>query len=193
VGAARAAARQAQHGRPQRGQHQRRVLGRLRAAVEGALHGVEILRHRRHGLAVLVLAEAGDEMLVRDAEPQHEAPAGELGQRLLDRAHRHRIARVDVGNAGGQQEPLGARRQVAVECERVASDRFGNPQRRVAERLDAARERRRLVGRQEVQEGPHAEASEIHVARSSRAAHVAAHRRHVEPDARGQLGNGYCA
>ena len=72
-------------------------------------------------------ALAGDQVLVRDAQTEYEAPAGQLGERLVDRLHRHRVARVDVCDAGGQDQGARARRQEADHGEGVSSHGLGDP------------------------------------------------------------------
>src|SRR5204862_5832547 len=101
---------------------------------------------------------------VRYAETEHEAAARELGHRLLDGAHRHRIAGVDVRDAGGELQTLGARRQIAEQGEGIAADRLRQPERRVPERLDPLHECGGLAGAHQIEEGPDAETAELHAA-----------------------------
>ena len=162
MGAARLLRGEAEHGGSQRGEHHRRVVFRCHRLVEGSIHRFQILPHGGDGLAVRVTAQSGDEMRVRDAEAEDESASGQLRHRLADGVHGHRVARVDVGDPGGENELLRSRREVAEKRERIAADGLRNPQRRVAERLDPAGERRRFGRRVRVEEGPYSQASELH-------------------------------
>ena len=145
-----------QHQRSQGGDHDGRFLLRLRAAIERLADRFEVLAHLRHRRFVLVAAQVGNEVGVGDAEPENEAARQHLGQRLVDRPRRHRVASVDVRDAGGVRDALRAGAEICDQRERVATDRLGRPQRSVALRFDGGRELRRLGRREAVESGPDA-------------------------------------
>ena len=70
------------------------------------------------------------------AEAEQEAPARLLGERELRRRRRLRVARVDVGDAGGDGERLRAREQPARDHEHVAAARFRHPEGAVSPAFD---------------------------------------------------------
>jgi hypothetical protein len=107
-------------------------------------------------------AQVGHQRLVADADPEQEAAAGKFGDGLGGRRHSQRIARVDVGDAGGEGQALGARGEVGRMRERLAPDRLGNPQRSVAVLFDLARELRALDRGHPVVEEPHSIFADIH-------------------------------
>jgi hypothetical protein len=131
--AGRLLGRERQHLRPQRGQHDRRIHRRARRHVEAPRHVLEVAAHGRDRLLVSVAAHAGDEMAVRHADALYEAAAGRFADREPERVHRHRIARVDVGDAGGEDEAARVLAEIGDQRERIAADRFGQPERRVAQ------------------------------------------------------------
>ena len=149
--------RELQHVLAQRGDHDGRRRIRLRSQVRRTLHRLQVVPHRRHRLAVLVAAHALDHGRVRHAEPEHEPAAGQLSQRLLDGAHGHRVAGVDVGDARREHEPLGLPSQVAQERERVAADGLRHPQRVVAPRFQLTAEIGGRAGIEGVDPGPDSE------------------------------------
>jgi hypothetical protein len=77
---------------------------------------------------------------VADADAEHEAARICLAERVSAVAHGQRVAPVDVGDAGGDDQPLGGGEQDARVGEGLLVDRaLADPQRRVAERLDLRR------------------------------------------------------
>ena len=134
-----------------------------RGEVRRGVHPVEVLAHRGERRSVLVLAQALDRGLVAHAEPEQEAVGERVGERLPDRRHRDRVAAVDRGDAGRDDEPLGAAEEQRRVHERVAAGHLGDPERVVAELLelrgDLGHRRRSAAGRGA---GPDPDASELH-------------------------------
>jgi hypothetical protein len=97
----RAVGRELQHPRPQRREHRRRPLARSDRFEHGGIHVVEVLHHPRIGLGVVVLAHTIDEMVVTHADAQQETSRKGFLERAMRVGHRDRVARVDVGDAGG--------------------------------------------------------------------------------------------
>jgi hypothetical protein len=74
---------------------------------------------------------------VRDAEPEHEAAAGELGQGVAVLGGDERVVGVDVGDARRDGEPLGAGQQVGRRGVGVATGELRDPEGIVVELFDA--------------------------------------------------------
>ena len=146
-----------EHLRSQRGEHDRHVFGELRRHEERLAHSVEVVAHRGDGFSVLVTAHLRDQMSVRDAHPEHEAAAAHLAGGEAQRVHRHRIARIDVGDAGGEGDARRMSSEVGDRHERIAADGLGQPQCFVAPRLDARGIGRGLRSRHPVHVGPDSE------------------------------------
>ena len=89
----------------------RRVL-----AAQDRAHDRHVLAHLGDGLVDRLPVPALDDRPVRDAEPEGEAPAGELVDRRGRLGHRRRRARVDRDDAGPDADPR-----------RVASRRRSGP------------------------------------------------------------------
>ena len=127
---------QRQHLRTERGEHPRWPLGRADGEEAGRIHAVEVDIHVGERLRIVVLAHTGDEVRMADAEAEQEPP----GKCVLDgahrRVHRHRVTRVDVGDARRQLQCRGVGEVVRGRDERIAPDRLRNPHRRNAHRLD---------------------------------------------------------
>ena len=70
-----------------------------------------------------------------------------LGLSCFIASHRKRVARIDIRDAGSEDDPLGARREVGRMRERLAPDRLGNPERPVAVLFDRARDQTIHYGR----------------------------------------------
>jgi hypothetical protein len=73
-------------------------------------------------------AHAFHQVLVGDPDAEHEAPGRKLPERFEDRLHRHGVTRVDVGDARGEHQGFGLRRQEADQAEGVAAHRFRGPE-----------------------------------------------------------------
>jgi hypothetical protein len=123
---------------------------------------MKIAEQERERLLVRMPAHPRDERRMRHAHAEEEAIRVRLGQRLLRRRHRHRVATPDVRDAGRDDEPLRPREQHGRMRERLAPERFGNPQRLEPELLDLPRRRLRLRRRKNIQEVPDPDASDVH-------------------------------
>jgi len=79
---------------------------------------------------------------VADADPEQEAPRIGVGERPGAVRHRHRIARVDVGDAGGHDGALcpGEQRRRLREA-LLRLDTLAEPDRAEPELLELARSR----------------------------------------------------
>ena len=109
-----------------------------------------------------MLAHAGDEVAVADAEAEQEAAGERLGEGLLAGGHGHGVAGVDVGDAGGELELARGRQQDRRRDERVAADGLGHPQGTEAELLDDLRGALGLGGGEGVDAAvPDADAAEV--------------------------------
>jgi len=107
---------------------------------------------------------------VADADAEEEASRMGLVECLLARRHGHRIARPDVGDPGGHDQPACAREQQTGVREGLAAQGLRDPQRAVPERFDLARRLLRACGRLQLQgEGPDPDASDVHDDRVARA------------------------
>ena len=163
VRAARPRGGELEHLRPECGEHARRGLGRLDAAEDGLVHRVQVGAHRPERLRVLVAA-AGDARRVADADPEQEAPRIGVRERPGSVRGRHRVARVDVGDARGDHGPLREREERRGLREALLRpDALAEPDRRVAELLELGSERARLRRAPQAERSePHADPSELH-------------------------------
>ena len=101
-------------------------LDRAEAFLLGLLHGLEAGSHGRHGLAVGVAPQPRHHGLVGDADPQHEAPARQLRQRLaLSTQGAAAGAGVFEGGDGVTLEPVGDKRLSLEEGFRVRREADG--------------------------------------------------------------------
>lgn len=162
VGAVGLVPRQLDHARAERGEHGRRRLGRRRRHEPGCGHRLQIGGHRRDGLAIMVPAHPFDERRVRYAEAQQEAAAGLLGQAELRGMRRLRVARVDVGDAGGDGQPVGVGEQPGRGDQHVAPHRLRAPQRAIAPILHAPGEARRVHRGEMLGRAPDTETAKLH-------------------------------
>ena len=97
-----------------------------------------------------------------DAEPEQEATRKRLVERALRVRHRHRVARVDVRDAGGDLQFRGRRQQQRRGDERVATDRLRDPQRGEAELLDPPGDAACLLGWNRIEDaGPDPDPAEV--------------------------------
>ena len=102
------------------------------------LHSVERIEKRRHLLQRRLprVTARRVESRVRHAEPEHEATAGQFGQRLPRLRHRVRIAHVHVRDAGGDRDALGLAEQITGGRDRFAAEEFRQPEAVVAARIE---------------------------------------------------------
>ena len=103
-------------------------------------HRREVVDHVGVRGAVVEVAHAFDERRVAHAEPEQEAPARPLVQRVLRCLRGHRVTGVDLGDTGRDAQRGGRVEEVGARHHGVATRRLGPPQARPAHRLDLARE-----------------------------------------------------
>ena len=131
---------QLEHLGAERGEERGRRLGRLGRHVGRGCHGLEVGAHGRQRLVVGQVAQALHQRRVGDPEAQDEAVARLLGDRALGLHHGPGVPVVDVGDARGEHERVGAVGQMGDVGERVPPQGLGQPQRAVAERFQSLRE-----------------------------------------------------
>ena len=68
-------------------------------------------------------------VVVAHAKPQKKATGKRLRERALASGHRHGITRINVGDAGGEPQFCRNRKARRRGHERIASNRFGEPDR----------------------------------------------------------------
>ncbi len=141
MGAVRPPGRQLQHPRPQRREHHPRLDLRLGRRRLGPFHLVEVLAHARVGPAVLRAPVRGRRG-VADAEAEHETVAVERVQRVVPGHRRERVARVDVGDAASDAEPVRLAEQEPADRKRFVPGRLRIPQYLVAQAIDPLRQLR---------------------------------------------------
>ena len=154
--------RQRQHSRPERGKDRQRRSRRLGRAIRRRPHRLEIAAHRRDRLAVDMAAHALDRRHVRDADPEQESPARLLGERALAVHHRHRVARIDVGDPRRDDQPRRVGEQPGRMDQHIAAAALGQPQRGIAPAFDALRKGGAFRRAQHIHRRPHAELAELH-------------------------------
>ena len=119
----------------ERGEHPAGIALGADRREHGGVHGLQVRLHVGERLVVGVLAQPLDEVVVADAEAEQESAGVGLGQRLLAAEHGHRVTGVDVGDARRQTQARGGRQVVGGGDEGVPAHGLGDPQGRVAERL----------------------------------------------------------
>src|SRR5882724_3831310 len=115
---------------------------------------------------------------MRDADAEQEPAARLLGKGALTISHGHRVARVDVGDPGRYDQPLGVGEQPGRMYERVSTAALGDPQRAISPFFDPLGESRRLRRTDAVHPDPNAELAEFHF-RSSFTRAAASVKRHT--------------
>ena len=109
-----------------------------------------------------MLADELDEVVVADAQAQQEAAREGLVDGAQRVGHRHGVAGVDVGDAGGDLDGAGALEQPGGRHERVTPDGLGDPERPVAQLLGFSDELHALRRGQLVEHPrPDADASQV--------------------------------
>ncbi len=122
---------------------------------------VEIGSHGADGFAVFVTANARHQWRVRHAQSQHKAPGGQFGDGLVNGIHRHRVARVDIGNTGGENQLLGVGGHKTDDGEGVAAHCLRYPESGVTPLLQLLCELHGLGCRHIVDKGPDAQFAEF--------------------------------
>ena len=74
------------------------------------------------------MADALDGAHVADADAQHEYSGGLLVERERRLLHRTGMAVVDIGDAGSEDEPFRAGKEMRNVCERITPERLRQPQ-----------------------------------------------------------------
>ncbi len=160
--ARRALAGEFEHLRMESGQHARTLADWRRGGKGRFIHRIEVAAHGRQRLRVLVPAQALDERGMTDAHAEEEAPGVGFTKGFLPPGHRHRVARPDVGDPGGDDESRASREQHARTGERFAAQSLGDPERAKAKILDLPRRSLCLACGQHIEKRPDADSSEFH-------------------------------
>jgi hypothetical protein len=162
VRARRPLRRQVEHPRTERCEHALdRLLG-LVSRVPGGVHRVEIRAHRRHRLAVVMAAQALHHRPMRHPDAEQKSAVRLLIQATLAICHRHRVARIDIRDAGRHDQPPRIGEQPGRVRERVPPAALRDPQRGVTPFLDALGERRCRRRGHTVHRNPNSELSQLH-------------------------------
>ena len=137
-------ARQLEHLRTEGGEHALGWLRRWKRHVGRGVIRVEIVRHRRQGFRIIKTAQPGHHRAVGHADAQHEATAGLFGESHRHLLHHTRVPVEDVGDAGGEPQLAGMRRQHRNNGKRVLAGGLRKPQRGVTEGFDPLRQGDRI-------------------------------------------------
>ena len=153
---------QLQHPGPERRQNSRWFLARRDSLERGGVHGIEVGAHGFERLAVF-MATAQNQGGVAHPQAQQESIRKGFGERFLPGGHRTRIPRVDVRDAGGDDDTLGGRQQQRGVRECLPPHSLADPDSRKTHLIEFASGPARVSGRLVIEGGgPDPDLSEVH-------------------------------
>jgi hypothetical protein len=160
VGALR---RQREHLRAQGGEHALGRLCGLSGDIHRGVHALQVFAHRRQRWKVDLPAKTLDHRLMAHAQPEHEPPRERLGDGLPAPGHRHRVASVDLRDAGADRDAVRPLEEEGGVHERISADGVRDPDGAVPELLELGRDLACPRDGLEVEgERPDADPAEVH-------------------------------
>ena len=161
VGAAGLLGAELQHILPQCSQQNRCGFPGGGRHVQGVLHRRQVVFHGADRLAVFVPPNILDQRCMGYPQSQDEAARRQFGEGSVNGVHRHRVARIDIGDTRGENQLLGIGRHVADNRKGIPAHGLGYPQCRISPFFQLPGEANGFGGGHIVYKGPDAQLAEF--------------------------------